>query len=81
MYISGGGVASHSFGEIASLPKIHMAWLVCVFWKELKDLRNYLSEYQKDVLVYFLEKNPMLTSIPFSNKYEREKTCFSYVRI
>ena len=36
--ISGGRVASHSFGEIASLPQTQLAWLVCVFWKELKFL-------------------------------------------
>ena len=33
--ISGGGVATHSFGEIASVLQTDMAWLVCVFWKEL----------------------------------------------
>ena len=34
--ISGGGVASHSFGEISSLPQTYMVWIFCVFWKELK---------------------------------------------
>ena len=32
-----GGVSSNSFGEIASLPQTNMAWLVCVFCKELKN--------------------------------------------
>ena len=33
VYISGGAVASQSFGGIASLPQTNMAWLVRVFWK------------------------------------------------
>ena len=36
MSISCGGVASHSLGEIVPLPKTEMAWIVCLFWKELK---------------------------------------------
>ena len=33
---SDGGVSSHSFGDIVSLPQTDMTWIVCWFCKELK---------------------------------------------
>ena len=56
---------SHSFGEIWSLSQTNMAWIICVFWKELKILLNYLMIYHKHILMYLLVNNLMATSRRF----------------
>ena len=65
--IYGGGVASHSWSDIVSLPQTNIVWIVCVFWKELISLLNDLMTYRKHVLMYVFARNPMVSSIYFKN--------------
>ena len=65
--IDGSIVASHSCGDILSLPQTNIVWLVCVFRKELISLLNDLMTYRKHVLMYVFARNPMVSSIYFKN--------------
>ena len=64
VYISGGVVAPHSFGEISSIPKNDMTWLVSVFWKELFFMKQfyYLSKTRSYL---FLARNKRIMPIYF----------------